>query len=203
MSTNSETKQKVFKVMREAIKLSLNQGGKYTILENKGEDYQKQLINNLYPESKSYQALKEDSLDFHFLLEQSRNCLPDLKQAKYTGQVQKYINTIAYMFEGDFKSIAKKITTEPIEYKVVEETTVEPVVKENLFCKSCNKEHKITNDDIARIRISKSKVIECDCGEILMTFLTATDKRNKVLDKHNEEKEEMDMSSLKQLENLD
>lgn len=204
MSENSEIKKKVFRVMREAVKLSFNNGGKYTILENKSEEYKKQLMNNLYSESQPYKALKEDSFDFQYILEQSRNCLPHLKQGIYTGEVQAYVNNIAYMFEGDFKSIAKQVTSTPVEYAVrdvVEEPTVK--IQENIVCKKCGKEHNITNEDIARIRINKSKVIECECGEVLMTILTPSAKRNKVLVEHNEEKEEMDMSSLNQIDNLD
>lgn len=193
MSTINEVKKNMFHVMRSAVKFSLNFQGKGTILEGKTIDYKMQLLDNLEFNSHNYKKLEIDSPDFNLLLSKSRKVLDELTNSNYSSEVKRYVNDVAYMFENEYKSIAK---IKPVEKVKVPKQEV-CLEQEDIKC-GCGKSH-ITNDDIVRFRrIKEVKVIKCDhCNETLLTLLTEDEKIKNLINQTKKEEESLDMTSLK------
>lgn len=201
MSELNELKTKIFTVMKSAVKLSMNFQGKGTILENKKQDYLIRLLDNLEINSNHFNKFKESSPSFNILLSKSKKVLDDLKESKYNSKIKKYVNDVVYMFEGEsLKEIAEVISFNTENSKPhKEENKIFGTGK--IICSQCNKEHYYSNKDLSSINITENKIVECDCGNIILTLLKSNGSRKRVLNKINKEKEELNMSVLHELNN--
>jgi hypothetical protein len=190
-------KEKMFTVMKQAVKLSMNFQGKGTILENKQQDYLICLLDNLEINSNNFKKLDVESPDFNLILSKSRKILHSLKAGDYTTAVRKYVNDVAYMFEGNFKSIAKVIEPEVKKEEIIEEIKID-TNKVKCSCGKINSTEYMINSNPTQ----KSRIIKCDCGEKIMTVLTPTDKRSKVIIETKEQEDALNVDALKGLDEL-